>query len=200
MSRILRFASLIFALAALAPAASRAGSLCGTVRDTQTNAPVAEAGIFVRTSAGAYTGIHGASDLAGAFCIHDIPQGTYDLEVRVDDHQVAYVRGVVIGVTTAVEITAGDAGLQLLRPAPNPARDRTRIAWTLPAPARVKLAIYDVRGGLVRGWSSAMLPAGAHAIEWDLRDAHRRTVAAGTYFVHLEAGGARRLRSIVRIP
>lgn len=200
MRRILRIASLFFALVTLVPAASRAGSLCGTVRDALTNAPIAGAGIFVRTPAGAYTGNHGASDLAGAFCIHDIPQGTYDLEVRVDDHQVAYVRGVVIGVTTDVEITAGDAGLRLLRPAPNPARDRTRIAWTLPAPVRVKLAIYDVRGSLVRGWSAAMLPAGSHSLEWDLRDAQRRVVAAGTYFVHLEAGGARRLRSIVRIP
>lgn len=200
MGRILRFASVIIGLALLTPAASGAGSVCGTVRDALTNAPIAGAGIFVRTPAGAYTGIHGASDLAGAFCIHDIPQGTYDLEVRVDDHQVAYVRGVVIGATTAVEITASNAGLHLLRPAPNPARDRTRIAWTLPASARVKLAIYDVRGRLVRGWSAAMLPAGSHALEWDLRDAQHRMVAAGTYFVHLEAGGARRLRSIVRIP
>ncbi len=200
MRRTLCIASLIFALAAVSPSASHAGSLCGTVRDAQTNAAIAGAGIFVRTPAGAYTGIHGASDLAGAFCIHSIPQGTYDLEVRVDDHQVAYVRGVVIGVTTAVEIAAGEGGLQLLRPAPNPASDRTRIAWTLPAPARVKLAIYDVRGSLVRGWRAALLPAGSHALEWDLRDSNRRAVAAGTYFVHLEAGGARRLRSIVRIP
>lgn len=200
MGRILRIASTLLVFAALGPAIARAGSLCGTVRDAQTSAPVANAGIFVRTPAGAYTGIHGASGVTGSFCIHDIPAGTYDLEVRVDDHQVAYARGVVIGVTTEVEIAAGPPALELLRPAPNPARDCTRIAWTLPAASRMKLAIYDVRGRLVRGWSAVMLPAGSHALEWDLLDGNRRTVAAGTYFVHLEAGGAHRVRSITRIP
>ena len=58
------------ALAALLAAAfvlpAAAGTLCGTVRDRVTSNPVAHAGVFLRTPAGAYTGIYGATDAVGA--------------------------------------------------------------------------------------------------------------------------------------
>ena len=190
----------VFALCSLAPAMAAAGSLCGTVRDSQTDAPVVGAGIFLRTPAGAYTGYYGATNASGAYCIHDIPAGTYDLEVRVDDYQVAYVRGVIIGITTDVDIAAGSAALQLARPAPHPASTSTRIAWTLPRASRVRVTILDVHGRLVRGWSAESLPAGAHLVIWNLRDDAGRRLAAGTYFIHLEADGARRVRPIAIVP
>ena len=47
-----------------------AGSLCGTVRNRQTSAVMAHAGIFLRTPAGACTGIYGATvTLTSANCI-----------------------------------------------------------------------------------------------------------------------------------
>lgn len=196
MQRWPRTAVLALALTGLGFSPSAAGTLCGTVRDAQTSDPVAHAGIFLRTPADAYTGISGASDANGAFCIENIPAGTYDVEVRVDDYQVAYVRGVVIVNTTDVNIEAGSRELQLLRPSPNPTRDVARVAWTLPVAARVKLAIYDVHGRLIRGWHAERLGPGTRSIVWNLRDAEHRRVAAGTYFVHLEADGARRVRSI----
>jgi carboxypeptidase family protein/flagellar hook capping protein FlgD len=182
----------------LVPRAGQAGTLCGTVRDAQTGAPVAHAGVFLRTPAGAYTGINGATDVSGAFCIDDIPPGTYDIEVRVDDYRVAYLRGVVILVTTGVGIEAGRP-LQLAPPTPNPATTSTLIAWSLPAAARVRLAILDVRGRLVRGWSAASQPAGAHSLAWNLRDAEGRAVPPGMYFVIFEADGAQRVRPVIRI-
>jgi flagellar hook assembly protein FlgD len=39
--------------------------------------------------------------------------------------------------------------------------------------------------------------AGAHAVEWDGRDAHGRAVASGVYFARLEAGDRSESRRIV---
>jgi hypothetical protein len=182
--------------ALLLPVTVLAGTLCGTVRDRQTNAPIANAGVFLRKASGAYTGHYGATNAAGSFCIANLPGGTYDVEVRVDDYQVAYLRGVLVYNTTDVEVTGELGGVRLLPAAPNPARESARVAWTMPAPARVTLALYDVRGRRVRAWRSESLPAGAHAIAWDLNDAEGAAVGPGIYFVHLQAGGVLRVGSV----
>jgi hypothetical protein len=176
-----------------------AGTLCGTVTDRQTSAPVAHAGIFVRTQAGAYTGYYGATDLAGSFCIPAIPAGTYDVEVRVDDYQVAYLRGVIVNASsTGVDIGASPVAVRFAAPTPNPARLTTRLRWTLASSARVAVSIHDVSGRFVRGWSAASLPPGEHLLDWDLRDARGRAVGPGTYFVRLDAAGVRLTRTLVR--
>ena len=188
----------IACFAAFVPAVAFAGTLCGTVTDRVTSAPIPYAGIFLRTPAGAYTGINGASDATGAFCIANVAAGTYDIEVRVDDYQVAYVRGVVVtSSTTGVDIGSTMPRLRLAAPAPNPARDATQLSWTLSTSGRVKLAIYDARGRLVRGWSDDQT-AGAHALQWNLRDSNGRGVAPGAYFVRLDAGGAHQVRLLLR--
>jgi hypothetical protein len=199
MSSIARRLLIGLALAALLPAIAWAGTLCGTVTDRTTNAPIAHAGIFIRTPSGAYTGLNGATDANGEFCIVNVPAGTYDIEVRVDDFQVGYLRGVVVtGSATGVSIGADPTIASLAPPSPNPARVSSLLRWRLPAPSAVELVILDARGRLVRGFS-ASLPAGEHSQSWDLRDASGRAVPAGLYFVRLEAGGRCLVRSLIRI-
>ena len=199
MPRHLRNTLLALLFAALLPTLAAAGTLCGTVTDRQTTAPVAHAGIFLRTPAGAYTGIYGATDVAGAFCIANVPPATYDIEVRVDDYQVAYLRDVVVTGTTEVEVGASPGLLKLAAPTPNPARDRTTIRWTLSAPARVELKIVDLQGRFVRGWGGTTLPPGEHSVEWNLLDASGVATAPGLYFVCLETENNRLVRPLVRI-
>lgn len=200
MRRLARSLSLAALLSLLLALPAVAGSLCGTVRDQQTNGPIARAGIFLRTPAGAYTGINGATDVAGAFCITGIPAGTYDVEVRVDNYQVGYLRGVVITTSsTDVELPATVGGLRFAAPSPNPARDATRFSWSLGAAGWARLSVIDVRGRLVRGWASASLPAGEHSQYWNLTDASGRPVDAGVYFVHLDTPMGRRVRALVRV-
>ncbi len=193
---------LVLCCSLLAPArVALAGTLCGTVTETQSGAPVAYAGVFLRTPTGEYTGINGATDAAGSFCIASVPAGTYDLEIRVDHEQVAYVRGVVVTTsTTDVDVTAAPAGTRLSAPVPNPARAVTHLAWTLASPSRVRIAIYDLRGRFVRGWSGAAIAPGSHSTEWDLRDASGRPVAPGVYFVRLDTDRLHLSRTIVRLP
>lgn len=195
ISRIL--SALGFGLLALAAPARAAGILCGTIRDAQTSAPVARAGIFLRTPAGAYTGLNTATDLAGHYCLGGITPGTYTIEIRVDDYFVAYRNGVVVvDATSGVDLVIAPPPARLAPPAPNPAVRATRVAFTLATPGEARVSIFDARGRLVMGWAPRVLPAGEHAFDWDLRDAGGAAVPAGLYFVQLEVLGARMTRRI----
>lgn len=71
--------------------------------------------------------------------------------------------------------------------APNPFVHRTSVAFDLPAARAVRLLVYDVSGRLVRTLADESLPAGSHERVWDRTDATGRPVAAGIYFVRLDA-------------
>ena len=80
---------------------------------------------------------------------------------------------------------------------PNPFNPSTTIAYDLPHAASVHLAIYDVRGGIVRDLVRAAQPAGRHTARWDGRDAERVPAASGVYFYRLEADGFAQTRKMV---
>lgn len=198
-----------FALAALAltslllisaAPASRAGTICGTVRDFETLAPVARAGIFVRTVDGAYTGYHGSTGDTGGFCIDGIPAGTYDLEIAVDDYETRYVRGVeVTDDVTGVDIDIFAVEHFLDAPWPNPSQTSMTFRYRISRPVPVKLRIYDVTGRLVRGWQSPSVEPGEYFLDWDLRDKNSARVASGVYFVRFTAGDVDQTRVIVTL-
>jgi hypothetical protein len=72
---------------------------------------------------------------------------------------------------------------------PNPFAGLSIIRYTLPIPARVSLAVYDVRGSLVRALhKNEGRDAGAHQAIWNGRDGLGRKVAPGVYFYVLRAG------------
>jgi hypothetical protein len=176
------------------------GTICGTVRDAQTSAPVAHAGVFVRAPDGTYTGFHGATDMAGSFCIAGVPPGTYDLEVLVNDYQVAYLRNVVVSASTDVTVPASLPPVALAPPRPDPASGELHLRWVLSRAASARLIILDAAGRRVQGWSAPALPAGEHSMRWDLRGPDGRMIPPGCYFVVLDADGARRVRSFRRVP
>lgn len=202
----MRLASVAFAaivVFGLVASASPAygGTLCGTVRDAQSGAAIAHAGVFVRAPGGAPTSFYGATDDAGAFCIPSIPPGTYDLEVLVNDYQVAYVRNVEVTGTTDVAVPASTLpAVALAPPWPNPAANEIHVRWVQPRPASARLMVLDAAGRVVQGWSDALLPAGEHVIRWDLRAFDGRAIAPGCYFAVLDADGARRVRPFRRVP
>jgi len=70
---------------------------------------------------------------------------------------------------------------------PNPFRDITRLAFGLEREEAVTLAIYDVRGRLVRTLVHRRMGAGEYSQEWDGSDDRGNAVPSGIYFWHLEA-------------
>jgi Concanavalin A-like lectin/glucanases superfamily/FlgD Ig-like domain len=66
----------------------------------------------------------------------------------------------------------------------------TTIRYSLPEDAKVNLAVYNLRGGLVRTLVNAETNcAGAHAILWSGRDDFNRTVANGSYICTITTSG-----------
>jgi hypothetical protein len=76
---------------------------------------------------------------------------------------------------------------------PNPFVRGTRIALDLPRASQVRIDVVDSSGRRVRSLDGGRRPAGRVDLEWDARDGRGRRVAAGVYFVRLEADG--RVRS-----
>ena len=82
---------------------------------------------------------------------------------------------------------------------PNPFNPTTRIAFELPAAARTRLQLFDVRGRLVRDLLDARLGPGRHEVVWDGRDAAGRVLGSGVYYARLSSGDAVRMRSMLLI-
>ena len=79
--------------------------------------------------------------------------------------------------------------LSFASPKPNPATALSTLRYALPRESRVRLAVYDAAGRLVREVASGIRAAGAHAEAWDLRDGGGRAVGPGLYFARLEVAG-----------
>ena len=84
---------------------------------------------------------------------------------------------------------AGLRGLALARPAPCPAVRATRMAFTLPRAGHVTLALFDAAGRRVRHVAAGDMEAGEHSSTVTLADDAGHALAAGLYFVRLQAAG-----------
>ena len=89
--------------------------------------------------------------------------------------------------------------LRIRSSSPNPFRDRTTIHYDLPAYEHVRIAIYDLRGRLVKLLRNEWQDAGAHSVTWSFGTTIGRPPPSGIYFCRLEAGGRSETRRIVLV-
>lgn len=102
----------------------------------------------------------------------------------------------VLSPTASVPI----AGSFNLNNYPNPFNPGTTIVFDLPQAARTDLAVYDLRGGLVRTLITGQpLDAGRREAAWDGRDEQGNAVAAGVYLYRLQAGEFSEARSMILV-
>jgi hypothetical protein len=89
------------------------------------------------------------------------------------------------GQTSVPEPTSSAMGLCQH---PNPFTAHTTIRFALRDAERIRLAIFDIGGRLVRTLLDDRLPVGSHQAVWDGRDELGSRVAPGCYLARLEAG------------
>ncbi|MFQ5604352.1 MAG: right-handed parallel beta-helix repeat-containing protein [bacterium] len=70
---------------------------------------------------------------------------------------------------------------------PNPFNPSTTITFALPEAGEVTLAIYNLRGQLIRTLASSVFTAGVHNLAWDGKDASGLRVASGIYVFRIQA-------------
>jgi len=71
---------------------------------------------------------------------------------------------------------------------PNPFQQSTRVAFDLPEAGKVTLKVFDLSGRVVRALVDDPYPAGTHEVSWNATDAGGKPVAAGIYFLRINAG------------
>jgi len=104
-----------------------------------------------------------------------------------------------------VELRAGNVsavidGTRLqVQASPNPFTGQTLVAFELPRPGPVKLAVYDLRGHHVITLLDVDLADGFQSHSWDGRDRSGRPQPAGVYFYHLQSGDVDVMRRVTLV-
>ena len=75
---------------------------------------------------------------------------------------------------------------RLLGNHPNPFNPDTRIVFELPRQMRVRLAVFDIRGRLVKTILEEQRDAGRQEATWNGQDNHGGSAASGVYLYRLE--------------
>ncbi len=82
---------------------------------------------------------------------------------------------------------------------PNPFNGKTRIAYTLPQPATVRLAIYDVLGREIEVLAEGQFQAGTYNVSWEGRDRNGNVAPSGVYFYRLQANHLEIVRKLALV-
>ena len=156
---------------------------------------------------GATDGITTEEDLF-SITFHGAADGIADVAIVEVDFRDLDNQSIPIDYTTQATITVdcGPVGLPdsvaqyiNLDVFPNPFNPRVTISFRVDAQQSVRLAIFDAIGRQVRELLHQELTSGTHRCEWDGRDAYRRQVPSGTYFVQMTIESGVRARSITLV-
>jgi hypothetical protein len=77
--------------------------------------------------------------------------------------------------------------LELAAPFPNPSRAGFGLSYALPAPAAVRIEVFDVQGRRTSIVEDSRRESGRHRATWDATSEEGLRVSPGTYFVRLRA-------------
>jgi hypothetical protein len=103
------------------------------------------------------------------------------------------------GGTTTATTWLEPRRLELHPNVPNPFNPTTHLFYTIPTDGRVRIAVYDPGGDLVRVVVDKSLPAWHHDAVWDGRDARGTPTSSAVCLCRLEHGSDYRTRKIVLI-
>ena len=107
---------------------------------------------------------------------------------------VLLIVALVVGISAALPQFTGLANIF-----PNPLHLETTISFTLAQPERVRLAVYDLRGALVRTIIDEGRAAGRYNVRWDGRDASGVSMAPGVYFLKSKIGQTQTVSRLLKV-
>jgi hypothetical protein len=137
------------------------------------NVPVGDFAIQYGDYGYAYPGLGSIIGIQGCF---RYDYGEYKLEPRDSSD---------IFVIDPCEAGAGatrDLRTRLDQNTPNPFVHGTAITFAVPSQTRVKVAVYDVSGRLVKEIADQVMTAGEHTLTWNGKDSRNEEVGPGIYF------------------
>jgi len=132
--------------------------------------------------------------------IIDNPSGDYNLAASIADkiNSGQKVNAGVIPLGTQIIAYANTRASLEFSAGRNPASGPRTFRFSLGAPARVDLSIYDVRGRRVAQVYSGELPKGAQVLSWNGADTRGERLGRGIYFSKLVAGDRVRVAKLVQ--
>jgi flagellar hook assembly protein FlgD len=80
---------------------------------------------------------------------------------------------------------------------PNPFNPETKIEFSIPDPAPVRLTVFNTLGQIIRVLVDDELAAGQHSVTWDGSDDLNHPVASGMYLYRIEAGSQTETRKMI---
>jgi len=86
-----------------------------------------------------------------------------------------------------------------LTAAPNPFNPQTEISFRLDADSDAHLAVFDLRGRLVKVLLDENMASGLHSVTWDGRDGSGRVQPSGVYFTVLRAGATHSMKRLTLV-
>ena len=72
---------------------------------------------------------------------------------------------------------------------PNPFNSTTKISFTNPVRAELKVTIFDALGREVAALANGVHTAGEHTLTWNSNDSFGRPVVSGMYFYEIQGEG-----------
>jgi hypothetical protein len=133
-----------------------------------------------------------SSEMVFRFSAEDYGGGSL-VEAGVDNFEVSGLMEPVLVSTADLPRTQ----ILLAQAQPNPFRERTQIAFTLPTAQRASLKLYSVNGRLVRTLLDGDAAAGTHEIVWNGANDAGHKVVPGVYAYRLQVGGKELTRKLV---
>jgi hypothetical protein len=129
------------------------------------------------------------------------PSGLADVLADVAVNQFLTVtEGEALAADHDPDRTDTPTGTYLSAGCPNPFGAHTRIRFDLPAACEVTVAVFNVRGDLVKTLVRACsLQPGSHTAIWDGRAENGRRMSPGAYLCRIEAGGTVETRPVVLV-
>lgn len=100
---------------------------------------------------------------------------------------------------TAAVGTAGRAPALILTASPTPFSPAVTVRWALPHPGPARVTVHDLQGRRLAVLFDGAQEGAPMSRVWDGRDEGGRELAAGVYFVRLEAAGTLESRKVVLV-